>query len=315
MIRDTTGGRGERWSAIAAAGGLFVVPDGADRRGAADEIRRRGINAVQVASGDIAWLVPLELSHLVVTVPVRDPMPLADMVSLESLALDGWFGDVALDGLRSLSAFACSEVEGDQLETALRGLDGQLRSLAVGRLRGVDLAIAGRHPDLVELAINDSRSLATAAGLDSCRGLRRLTLARCSALTDVGALTACERLTGVALEACNRLVETSPLAAVQSLEAVHWEGKSQLDLRSFTGHPALRCVLLTDGKRSLDELRSLHGNPAMRLITSRRDVHVRLGDERWEIGDVYTLSDDLKIRYESEMDAYRQAVFGPLANS
>lgn len=265
--------------AMLDAGGLWFAPAPASPAAVVEEVRQRGIRALETHSRDISFLAGLTQLEFLTVLDVDEPSPIHTLKKLRFLHVAGtWRGNIDFRELPQLEVFSvveCPAREGG-LETLYSG-HAALRVLHIQRYRHADLTPLSRL-SLATLGIGYARTLNSLQGLgDLAATLRTLCLHACPNLVSLQGI---DVLTGLVSLELGGLRHIRTLEFVRSLPLLRhldvFELKDVDSLWPLAGHDALE--FLSFGRvRDLD-LDPLDQLPRLKLFLTgthrwNRDLH------------------------------------------
>jgi hypothetical protein len=288
--------------AVESAGGLYMVPAGADAQEVRREVIARGLCALEVHGRDIEVVRDLPLDFLV-TFDVDSVESITTLRGLRGLHVDSWAGHLDFDALPRLEWFAATELVRGQLDGLLERERQKLHHLWVGRYRFADATPLAALTRLTHLAIGDSRSFTSPRGLEALSGLQHFHAYLCPKLASLDGVEAAVGLRHVCLETCNRITDLAPLARLEGLRSVQLDMRVPPALSPLIGHPALEYLCIVSAKRpEPDIVDGLLRSPRLRFLTAGRSAWLRT-DGRWEhIADIYAMTERQSAMHEQVRD-------------
>ncbi len=267
----------ELQAAMIEAGGEWMVAPDADIDTVVAEARRNGVRALSVMGPDIGFVRDLPGLEFLRVGDCRDVSPALELPGLRSFSAVSWRGEVDGQAWPNLRWFGASEVpkDGGGIETVLR--HDAVRSLWLGRFRGVDLTSV-TAPDLVELHLGPAPALASLAGLE-CHAdrLEVLDLYSLPALQTLQGLGAMRRLQVLGIGGVRHVTTLDDVAHAQALRFLKIDELKGLEsLAPLSGHRSLEFLVL--GRVRDKDLGPLHELPQLRLVAGppagwKGDIH------------------------------------------
>lgn len=288
--------------AIEAAGGLYVVPAGADGHEVRAEVAVRGIRALELQGRNLDVVRGLPIEFLLAE-GADSAEPVETLEALRGLHLGAWTGRLDFDALPQLEWFGTTEVEPGQLEPLLERDRPALHHLRVGRYRFADATPVRSLTHLTHLLIGDSRAFTSLQGVEALPGLRHLGLYLCPKLDSLAGLEGAPALEHVDLQTCNRITDLTPLARLAGLRSVQIEMRAPPSLAPLVDHPALEYVWIVSAKRPEPEVvDALLRSPRLRFLATGRGWWLRPDDEWEHIPDIYAMTERQDALYDRVMN-------------
>lgn len=253
LLEPTIAPDGEAGEVIAAGGGLWTVPDGADREAVVEEVLARDVKGLMVDGHDLGFLH--RLPHLeFLTLASVDLSTLPPLPRLRYLELTNWSGRLPWEELPALEWFVGFE--------GPRGRSGLEQVYSAPGVRSLWLDGMYRDADLHPV---------------TAPRLQALKLWTTSTVTSLDGIEQhADRLTHLDLFRLPKVASLKPLGQMERLESLHIEGLRQVTtLEEIAAAPGLRLLDISEQK-GIESLAPLAGHPTLEHLAFGRTVDMDL---------------------------------------